>query len=313
MGAPALDVSLLVRPGVLFLTGKGGAGKSTAAAALGRLAAAQGARVVVCEADAQALALAALLGVAPGYEPTEVAPGLSACNITWAEALEDWVEAIVPVRRVVRALLRNSVVHLFLSVTPGARDLVVLSRVRQLAARFDLVIVDLPASGNAVAMLGVPTTAERLFPAGPVRRSAEDTLALFGLPTTRVLLVALPEEMVVQETVETARRLRSAPGGPRVLGGLLNRASPPTFSAGERDAIAALRAEDLGPRVGEIVASGARAARLQAQTAAALERLGADAELAVFSLPVVPPAEPPARVASRLQGALAAALPGARR
>jgi Mrp family chromosome partitioning ATPase len=312
VGGPSLDVALLVRPGVLFLTGKGGTGKSTLAAAVGRLAASRGRRVVVCEVDAQAPALGALLGGTPGYEPTEIAPGLSTCNITWSEAIEDWVEAIVPVRRVVRMLLRNSVVHLFLSVTPGARDLVVLSRARQLAERFDLVIVDMPASGNAVAMLGVPTTAERLFPAGPVRRSADDMLALLGRPTTGVALVALPEEMVVQETVETARRLRSAPGGPRLLGCILNRAPATTLSSAEREAIAVLQAEVQDPRVGEIVAAGARAARLQDQVRAATERLAADAELAMLALPVLPPSESPAGVAAGVQRALGAALAGGR-
>jgi anion-transporting ArsA/GET3 family ATPase len=303
--AAAADSSGLIRTRVLFVTGKGGTGKTSVSAALGRLAASQGRRTVVLEVDAQRPALTAIFGLTPSYEPVEVEPGLFAGNIEWGEALEGWIEHIVQMRRVVRLITKNRVVALFLNVTPGARDLVVLWRIQQLAARFDTVVVDMPASGNAVAMLTVPYTAERLFAAGPIRRCADEILAMYRRSDTASLLVALPEEMVVNETVETLRRLDAEAPAIRVAALVLNRASPPTLLDAERRLLAALAEGPHSVESAELVGAGEWEAALEAATGEALGRLREEGGPPVLSLPLLPRSAGPARLVAQLAAAFA--------
>lgn len=301
------DTSPLFRARVLFVTGKGGVGKTSVAAAVGRLAAAQGRRTLVVEVDNQHPTLPVIFGKPTAYEPTEVEPNLAICNIAWAPALEDWVESIVSMRRLVRLIMKNRVVSLFLQVTPGARDLVMLWRTLQLAKRADLVIVDLPASGNAVAMLSVPLTAERLFPAGPIRRCADELLEMYARSDTRLVLVALPEEMVVNETLETLHKLERDVRGLTIPLILLNRASPPTFTEAERSLLSALEAEaPPGTAMAEVLGAGRWEEGLEAATGDALARLEVT-HRPVVSLPSLSRADGARKVTTQLAAAMARA------
>jgi anion-transporting ArsA/GET3 family ATPase len=296
----------LVRSRVLLLSGKGGTGKTAVAMALARLAASQGRRTLIVELDAQRPSLGPILGRVPGYAPMVVSPGLSASNLTWAEALDDWLKAVVGAPRVVRSILKNRVVSVFLEATPGARDLVVMTRVAQLAREYDTVVVDMPASGNAVAMLSVAHTAARLFDNGPVRRCADELLALYGRADTRAVLVALPEDMVVNETVETARKL-ATDVAPLQLGMVvLNRATPPTLTDAERAVLDALLARTGRDAVTQELLHAARWEReLEEATAAAQARLQEGVRVPVVTLPALPRGEDAARVVQHLAGVLA--------
>lgn len=302
-----VDTSALLKGRALFLTGKGGTGKTTLAAALGRLVAAQGRRTLVAEIDTQRSSLGPIFGVAPGYAPQEVAPGLSVCNLLWEQAMDDFLADIVSIPRVVRMITHNRVVSIFLDATPGARDLVLLWRVYRLAQQYDCVVVDLPASGNAVAMLAVPNTARRLFDAGPIRNCADELLRFFPREGVGVVQVALPEEMVVTETVETFRKLRRELPMLRVLQIVLNRATNPTLEAGERALLERLAADAVAAEAGparELVEAGRWEAELEAATGEARARL---AELAIplLSVPVLSRGEGPARVVEQVAAAVA--------
>lgn len=299
------DSSVLFRSRVLFVSGKGGTGKTTVSAALGRLAAAQGRRTLVLEVDAQKPSLTACFGQLPVYQPAEVEKNLSVSNIAWDEALGDWVEGMVAMRRLVRMIMKNRVVNLFLNVTPGARDLVVLWRITQLAAKYDTVIVDMPASGNAVAMLAVPHTAERLFAAGPIRKCADEILGLYSRADTRVVLVAIPEEMVVNETVETVRKLRRELRDVHMPAVILNRASIPTLTAAERAILDGLGAAGLEGVAAELVEAGAWESRLEAATEEAQRRLFEEAALPVLMLPTLSRGQGAAKIVSQLTAAFA--------
>lgn len=307
MAAPSADTSTLFRARVLFISGKGGTGKTTLAVALGHLAAAQGRRTVVVELDSQRPAMTAYFRALPTYDPVEVGKNLFISNVSWSEALEDWVAGIVSMRRIVHMIMRNKVVQVFLNVTPGARDLVVLWRIMELARRYDTVIVDMPASGNAVAMLSVPQTAERLFAAGPIRKCADELLALFGRADTRALLVGLPEEMVVNETIETARRIQREIRGLRLPMLVLNRSAAPTLTGVEAQAL-----QDLGQRewlgtAAELVEAGLWEVGLEAATTDAQRRIDEATGLPVLSLPVFARSEGLGRLVSQVAGALARA------
>ena len=156
----------------------------------------------------------------------------------------------MPGQRVVKLILSNPVVKLFLDATPGAREVVILSKIASLVESWDMVIVDMPASGHAIGMLRVPNLALKLMAAGPIRKRAEEVLAavhprfdraraeevlaLFTRRDTSLVMVALPEEMVVNETVETYQAVRHEVPGLNVAAVVLNRAAASSLNADER-------------------------------------------------------------------------------
>lgn len=278
------------------------------AAATGRLAAAQGRKTVVVEVDNQHPSLTAIFGVEPTHQPREVAKNLSIANVMWESSLDDWLADVVSVPRVLRMITRNKVVTVFLDATPGARDLVVLWRLYQLTRQYDLVVVDMPASGNATGMLSVITTSLQLFDAGPIRRCAEDLHAMLSQAGTRLVLVGLPEEMVVNETIETWKKVRAEFPHLQMPMVVLNRATSPSLEAGEQALIAALQALPAeGPMAVEVLEAGRWEAGLETATAAAQARLAEELQAPVLALPVMPKAEAPARRVIQLTSALARA------
>ena len=161
-----------------MLTGKGGTGKTRVAAALGLASGEAGRRVLVVEVDAQRSALAEAFGTPITDTPTPVASNVWAANITFKPALRDWLDRTVRVSRIVGMILKNPMVSVFLDVTPGAREIVILSAVVGHLDNFDQVIVDMPASGHAVGMLKIPDTAHRLMRTGPIHDRAGEIAVL---------------------------------------------------------------------------------------------------------------------------------------
>lgn len=305
MALPHVDSSVLFRSRVLFVSGKGGTGKTTLCAAITKLAASQGRRALLVELDNQRPSLTSVFGVKPVHTPREIAAGLSIANIEWVPALDDWLTDIVSAARLVRLITHNRMVSLFLEATPGARDLVVLMRVLRLAEKYDLVVVDMPASGNAVAMLSVAVTARRLFDVGPIRRCADELLALYRRPDTTMALISLPEEMVVNETIETAKKVRTDLGGLKLPLVLLNRATPPTLTEAESALLDTLAARELSPLAAEVVGAGTWERNLERGTEDALTRLRDELDLPVLVLPVLARGEGASRVVAQLTAALA--------
>jgi anion-transporting ArsA/GET3 family ATPase len=305
MSSPAADSAVLFRSHLLFVSGKGGTGKTAVAAAVGRLAAAQGRKTLVVELDNQRPSMTGIFGVRPSYAPVEALKNLWITNVEWVDALGDWLEEIVNLPRVVRLIMKNHIVSVFLEATPGARDLVVLWRVMALARSYDLVVVDMPASGNAVAMLSVAHTARRLFDTGPIRRCADDLVQLYARPDTKLVLVSLPEEMVVNETVETARRVRTDLAPLKVPMVVLNRATPPSLTSEEVRLLSELLLEPSDGLAREVVEAGRWESDLERATADALERLGEELDVPVLVLPVLSRGEGALRIVGQLSSALA--------
>lgn len=271
---------------LLFLTGKGGTGKTSFAAAFGVLAARQGRRVIVCEIDAFHPQLTGMLGVASAYAPVSVRPGLDICNITWSRALEEWLERTVHARRIVRRILSNRVVGTFLDATPGVRETVILSRLLTLTESYDQVIVDLPASGHATSLLTVPAIAIDLMGSGPIRDRSLEILQTMSAPSTALGLVALPEEMVVTETLETWRKLKADVPQLQVPAVLLNRASRPSLSGDEQVLLDRLgQQEGLDAAAEVLLQAGRWEAGLEQATAEALDRLGQGMDAEVVDFP----------------------------
>lgn len=269
------ETEALLDSRLLLVTGKGGAGKTTYAAALAMLSAARGRRTLLCEVDAQRPSLTGLFGITPSYAPQPIADHLDIANLTFAEAMRAFLVDLIPSRRVVRLILENHAVQRFLDFTPGSREIVTLSTIGALVEQYDQVVVDLPASGHAFALMDITRSALGLFRTGPVRRRAAQLRRLLLAPDTRVALVALPEEMVVNETLETWARLREHEllGNQPVV--FLNRATLPSLTDDERLLIGRLAAQDLSPTQHEFVRAGRWEDALEQGTATARDRLAA--------------------------------------
>jgi len=298
------------------VTGKGGVGKSTVAAALGLLAVRRGKKVLVCELNAHER-VAPMLGAPPsGTAIREVLPGLWSVNVTPHEAMREYGLMVLKFRTIYEAVFENRVVRHFLRVVPSLAELVMLGKVlNEVRAtedgrpRWDLVILDAPATGHAVQLLRVPAALLDTVPAGPLRSDAEWMNALLVDPrSTAVSIVTLPEEMPVNEAVDLDRQVRGVLGMPS--GALLVNAMPEVrFAREERERLGLLAAapSPLGP--------AARAARLQAiraeQATRYLERARAALDLPAVILPLVATDRwdraAVERISAALEGGLAAA------
>ena len=259
---------------LLFVTGKGGTGKTSLAAAIGLRCAADGRRTVVVEIENHAPTLPSVLGVRSSYQPQFAAPNLAVCNLTWDHALEDWLALNLPIERVRHLVQSNRIVQTFLVATPGAQETVILSKIVALLEGWDTVIVDLPASGHALSLLRVPAITIRMVRSGPIRTRA---LAILGRLRSRdvsILLVAMPEETIVTETLETADRFRREVPEIAIGAAILNRSSLPSFTDDERVLLERLSARaDLRPADQELLLSGRWEHSLEQSTREAMERL----------------------------------------
>jgi anion-transporting ArsA/GET3 family ATPase len=271
--AGADAVRAVLNSNLVLVTGKGGTGKTTAAAALAVVGARLGRRTVLCEIDNQRPSVDAVFERQLDFTPTPLMPNLHGCNIDFSGALAAFVHRMVPMRRVVKLVLENRMINKFLDFTPGSRELVIMSRLGELADEYDLVVVDMPASGHAFSLLDVLRSARGLFRSGPVKALAERLSEQVRESSTRLVFVALPEEMVVNETLETLERMRTS----GVVGGdplvLLNRATLPSMTVGERQLIDRLAQAELAVLAREFVRAGRWEDRLEQATSTSISRL----------------------------------------
>jgi anion-transporting ArsA/GET3 family ATPase len=294
MGTPLLERTLL------YVTGKGGVGKTTVAAALGLAAAARGRRTIVCEVAEQDRVSRAFAreGVRAERE-VRLAENLWAITIDPTEALREWLARQLggPALRLVTG---SSAFQHFVAAAPGAKELITIAKVWELAqlerwdARnrsYDLVVVDAPASGHGVAMLTAPHTFGEIARVGPVRRQAFKVRDMLSDPArTGYVAVALPEEMPVNETLELGRRLEDAVDlGLDAI--VMNGLYPERFTAREADALRAVAANGLAPDA----LAAVRAALTEHERARTqrthLRRLKREAGAPVFTLPFLFEAE----------------------
>jgi anion-transporting ArsA/GET3 family ATPase len=202
---------------LVVLSGKGGVGKSLVGAALAVAAQRRGKRVLLVEVDTPAVAEAGrFLGAGPGGgTERDLRPGLSAVNLQPAAVMEEYVRRMVPMDFLARKVLDSPVYHRFFTAAPGLRELMVLGKVMMLedaragwgrGPRYDLIVLDAPATGHGLAFLKVPLAAAETVPVGPVASNARRILDLLRDPArTALVVVALPEEMAVVEAVEFHR------------------------------------------------------------------------------------------------------------
>ena len=196
---------------LLVVTGKGGVGKSTLAAALAMQSAREGLRTLVCEVNAKER-ISQLLGRPEvGPEVTAIDENLWAVNVRPQEAMREYALMMLKFESIYSAVFENRVVRYFLRFIPSLQELVLLGKIlfhlREKRAdgrwRFDRIIIDAPATGHAITFFSVPQVIVDTVPPGAMSEDATWMRDLLIAPkTTGVVLVSLPEELPVNETIE---------------------------------------------------------------------------------------------------------------
>ena len=277
------DLTSLLDRRLLFVTGKGGVGKSTIAAALGTLAAGQGKRTLVCEVDAKGN-LSDFFEAGPtAFEPIEVSDRLFAMSMNTEESLKEYLSLQLKLPLVARIGPLARTFDFVANAAPGVKEILTVGKlafeVRE--RNYDLVVVDASASGHIVGQLAAPEAIKDLVQVGLVRDQTGWMLDILGDPAqTGVVIVAAPEEMPVQESIELAARLEAetvvdlaAVVVNRVLPELFNSAEEALFDRlCEGDARAALDAAAEGP-VGPILDAATLAVTMRRSRAGHLRRL----------------------------------------
>jgi anion-transporting ArsA/GET3 family ATPase len=257
---------------LLVVTGKGGVGKSTVAAALAITAARRGRRTIVAEVAARS-DVASLLGARGAVDRREVelAPALHHVSIEPRGALEEYMRDEIPGRVPGMILARSRAFDVLATATPGMRELLTVGKVWELAQRprrtrgarpYDLVILDAPATGHAAGLLGAPRTFASIANVGPVaRQGAAIDRMLRDRRSTGVIAVATPEQMAVSETLDL-RRIVAESLDIALDGVVVNRVLPARFSAADARTLASAP-DDPPVRSARWFAARARAQRAQ--------------------------------------------------
>jgi anion-transporting ArsA/GET3 family ATPase len=247
------------------VTGKGGTGKSTVAAALALGLASTGKDVLLCEVEGRQ-GIAQMFDVPPlPYEERRIATGLTssqggggerrgadghvyALHIDAESALLEYLSMYYKLGRAGRALDRFGVIDFATTIAPGVRDVLLTGKVYEAARHgrrkgtssrsglhYDAIVLDGPPTGRITRFLNVNNELAGLAKVGPIRSQADMVMTLFRSPRTAVHLVTVLEEMPVQETADGIRELRKA--GLPVGGVVVNMVRPQDLDAGQLAAI----------------------------------------------------------------------------
>jgi anion-transporting ArsA/GET3 family ATPase len=187
----------------VFFCGKGGVGKSTLSNAFAAFAS-RTKRVVHVD-----------LALEPqwtrSYQPVALTETLYACALTREACLHEYVERKIRVKKISQLVLQHAPLTSFFDTAPGVEGIIYMGKIHDLCVngKFDVVVIDAPATGHGVGLFKNPKLVQTLFRVGPLYDEAKMIETWMRGPETSVNLVTLMEELPVQETVELHRELTS--------------------------------------------------------------------------------------------------------
>jgi arsenite-transporting ATPase len=241
-----------------FITGKGGVGRTTIAGALARAAAMDGGRVLLAEIGEPGDEHSAVGRTFHRYQltdtPERVAPGIDACQLRATTGHQLFVQAVIPAGPVFASALRSKPLRRFMAAAPSFHELGILYHFLALAElrdargapRYDTVIVDMPATGHALALSALPEIVLRIIPRGPIAEAMRRGQRLIGdARLSGAWVVTLPETLPVTEAIELVEGLRAT--SIPVRGIILNRTLEDPFDAEERGLVEGLLARGRIP------------------------------------------------------------------
>jgi anion-transporting ArsA/GET3 family ATPase len=276
---------------LVFVTGKGGVGKSTVAATLGILAARRGMRTIVAELSGQDRIQRLFERGGEHFHELEVSPGLFTISVDPDRAMDEYLR--VKVGAVGHMLGSSRLFHAFMMATPGMRELLSIGKVWELSqpqrrthdtAPYDLVIVDAPATGHGVGLLRTPQTFADIARVGPIAHQGRQIAqTISNRSFTGVVAVATPEEMPVNETLSLSDSLAGNGLGLDLV--VLNALYPIRFDGDEVEQLARALRRARSPlsrsALGAALSEHARAETQRVQE----QRLRAELDGSVVALP----------------------------
>jgi anion-transporting ArsA/GET3 family ATPase len=263
---------------LVFVTGKGGVGKTTISAALALLGARAGRRTLVCEVDAKG-SLAAAYETGPlTFTPREVAERLQAMAMNTEDSLREYLalQLRVPLLARIRPLARS--LDFVATAAPGVKEILTVGKlcyeVRE--EHYDLVVVDAVATGHIVGQLAAPQAIQELVQVGMVREQTRWMLEILDDPDrTGLVIVTTPEEMPVAETIELAGALPKATNVD-LAAVVVNRVLPELFGRTEEEVFDRLRAPEPAAALARRAGPGAAKVLDAAELAVSLRRRRAE-------------------------------------
>ncbi len=276
---------------IVLVTGKGGVGRTSITAALARVAADNGRRVLVTEIGEPGgdySPLARLFGrdTLPAA-PQQLEPGVSG-SLLWSRVGHTrFLEKVLPVPALVKAGMRSKALGRLLDAAPSFHEMGVfyhlLTLLKQRRAdgeyEHETVLLDMPATGHTLALTGLPAILLKILPTGPIADLLREGQAMLNNPATgAACVVTLPETLPVSECLELLDGLRATRMPVGMV--LVNRVVNDPFTDEER--------AWLGPILASRPTIGAARFHSAAQTERSLERLRRHARVPVSTLPEFP-------------------------
>jgi len=240
---------------LLFVTGKGGVGKTTIAASLALLASQRGKRTLVGEIDAKGN-LADFYETGPTtFKEREVSPRLWAMSMDTEESLKEYLRLQLKIPLIAKIGPLARTFDFVANAAPGVKEILTVGKfvweVRE--RRYDLIVVDAVATGHIAGQLAAPQAIQELVQVGMVRDQTDWMIDILGDPArTGVVIVAAPEEMPVNEALELATRLREETVVD-LAAVVANRVLPELFGRGEEEVFEALADPDRDPTPEELL------------------------------------------------------------
>lgn len=241
---------------LVFVTGKGGVGKTTVASALALFGSQRGKRVLVCEVDAKGDVSGFYEAPPTGFAEKEVLPGLFVMTMDTEASLREYLKLQLRIPIIGRIGPLAKAFDFVATAAPGVREILTVGKlcfeVRE--RNYDLVVVDAPASGHIVGQLAAPQAINDLVKVGLIRTQTDWMLDILSDPAqTGLVAVCTPEEMPVNETIDLAVRVKKETTV-KMSAVVVNRVLPELFGRQEElvfDALAtAGPSEDLAELVG---------------------------------------------------------------